>query len=103
MQTISAQKFRDEATVEAKRAAGDYEVFVSPVFEIEGEQFRVIMDGHHSMEAAILDGVEPDFIEQSARDNDTVALIAAGDIDDFLAAHRNDCDYYDIATGHDIW
>lgn len=100
---ISAQRYRDEDTVEAKRAARDYVVAVSPEFEIDGETYCVVMDGHHSLAAAIADGVEPEYVEQTATDNDTICVLERGDIDDFLVMHRIDSDYYDVSTGHDIW
>ncbi len=103
MKTISSQRYIDDETVETKRAAADYEVFVSPSFEIDGETYRVVLDGHHSLEAAKLDGVEPTYIEQDATDNDRIGLLNAGNVEDFLAATHMGDDYYDIATGHDVW
>ena len=103
MQTISAQEYRDEEIVAQKLEARDFEVQVSPVFEVDSVQYRVVIDGHHSLEAAKLAGVEPEFVEQSSSDNDTVALLLAGNVEDFLLAHRNDCDYYDVETGEIVW
>ncbi len=103
MQTISSQHFRDEDIVQAKRDAQDYEVFVSPAFEFDGQMIRVVLDGHHSYDAAILDGVSPEFIEQDASDNDKIGLINAGELEDFLEAAYVDGDWYNIETGKDVW
>ncbi len=103
MQTISSQHFRDEDVIQSKRDAQDYEVFVSPAFEFDGQMIRVVLDGHHSFEAAKLDSVEPEWIEQTASENDAIALIEAGKFEDFLAAAWIDGDFYNIETGKDVW
>ena len=103
MKTISSQRYIDESTVESKIENQDFTVFVSPAFEIDGEKVRVVLDGHHSLQAAKQAGVDADFVEQDATDNDTIGLLNDGDIDGFLvAAHMGD-DYYDTDTGADIW
>lgn len=99
---ISSQRHRDEAIIAEKRATKDYGVSVSPAFELFGEQVRLVLDGHHSYDAAILDGVRPDICELDATDDDRIALLLAGNLDDFLAVTRIDSDLYDIETGHDI-
>ena len=103
MQTISSQEFIDEEIVAAKLASEDFEVQVSPSFEIDGQIYRIVMDGHHSLAAAKLAGIEPIYCEQSSSDNDTVALLESGNIEDFLLAQHNDCDYYDVETKAAIW
>ncbi|WP_428031469.1 hypothetical protein [Ancylobacter sp.] len=103
MKTISSQRFLDDAIVEFKRGATTYIVKVSPAFEIDGETFRVVLDGHHTLEAAKLDGVEPGYEEQTASQNDFVGLLNAGNIDDFLAMAHFGADYFDVETGIDVW
>jgi hypothetical protein len=100
---INGQEYLDEDIVQAKREAKDYKVQVSPEFEFEGETMRVILDGNHSLAAARLDGVEPEWEEQDSRDNDTIGLLEQGNIDDFLATHQNDTEYYDVRTGNGVW
>lgn len=100
--TISSQHYLDDDIVEAKRAARDYEVLVSPDFEVGGVVVRVILDGHHSLAAAKLDGAAPEFTVATSRDHDKVSLIAT-DPDLFLQAVYMDGDYYDAITGRDIW
>lgn len=101
--TASAQRFIDDAIVAEKRDGKDYDVMVSPVFEYAGIQMRVVLDGHHSLAAARIDGIEPCFAEADASDSDTIRLIERGEIEDFLELSRIDSDYYDINTGRDIW
>lgn len=100
---ITSQEFRDEAIVAEKIANQDFAVFLSPVFEIGGEEYQVILDGHHSYAAAIAAGVSPDFEVQTARDNDTIGLLDAGNIEDFLSANVIDGEFRHAATGEFVW
>lgn len=100
---ISSQRYTNDEIVAAKREAQDYTVTLSPAFEVEGVEYQVILDGHHSLAAAKLDGAEPEYIEATKQTADTVALIERGEIEDFLVATRIDSDYYDIKTGSDVW
>lgn len=100
---ISSQRYIDDEIVEAKRAARDYQVTLTPAFEVEPwGTVQVIVDGHHSLEAARLDGVEPVYTEATDQTADTIAMIETGRIDDFLATSRMDSDYYDVETGQDL-
>lgn len=99
---ISSQRHRDDEIIAEKRANKDYGVSVSPAFDLFGEQVQVILDGHHSYDAAILDGVAPMICELSARDDDKIELLNKGDIEGFLEATYIDSDLYDVATGHDL-
>lgn len=103
MQTISSQRYIDDAIVEAKVEAADFEVFVSPEFEFEGEIVRVVLDGHHSLAAAKLAGLAPVYVEYTATEHDAIALIAAGAYEDFLMATHLGDDYYNVETGECVW
>ena len=94
--TISSQQEIVEEIVEEKIENKDFEVQVSPVFEISGQKYRVILDGHHSFEAAQREGVKPEFEEI---EHDSLGYLEDGDIDGFLEAAYIDCQYYDIETG----
>lgn len=94
--TISSQLDTIEEIVSEKIAEQDFTVQVSPVFEIDGQKYRVILDGHHSLEAAHIEGVEPEFEEITT---DAQGYLEDGDIDGFLEAVYIDCQYYDIETG----
>lgn len=64
-QLITNQTYTDPNIVAQKRADADYEVQVSPVIvdAQTGGRYRVVIDGHHSLEAARLDGVAPQLVE----------------------------------------
>lgn len=100
---ISSQRFTDAEIVAEKIEAEDFEVLVSPVFRVGGEDFMVILDGHHSYAAAKAAGVEPCFVTADCSQHDAVALLDRGLVDDFmLAVHLGD-NYYDVETGRDVW
>jgi hypothetical protein len=103
MITISSQRHLNDEIVAEKISHADFEVAVSPAFEIDGETYRVVLDGHHSFAAAQIAGVDPVFVEYDATDNDKVALLDRGEIEDFLELAHIDSDYYDISTGKDVW
>jgi len=73
MITISSQRYRDDEIVQSKSNDNDYMVCVSPLFEINGMTVRVVLDGHHSLEAANIDGVQPEYYEQDSSNNAGVA------------------------------
>ena len=61
-QLVSNQTFIDPAKVAEKAMAEDFEVQVTPAFtDAEGRTYRVVIDGHHSLQAAIMSGVVPVF------------------------------------------
>ncbi len=99
---VSTQRHLSEEIVSAKRAAGDYVVSLSPAFDLFGEMVQLVMDGHHSYAAAIADGVEPEFVELTVADSDTIALLIDGSVEDFLTATYIDSDPYDLRTGLDL-
>lgn len=100
---ISSQRHINEEILADKLASEDFEILVSPAFEIDGLTVQVLLDGHHSLAAAKAAGVEPTIVEADAGDHDAVSLIEAGEFEDFLAAVHMGDDYYDIATDRDIW
>ncbi len=95
---ISSQKYLDDEIVAAKRAAADYCVAVCRVVA-DGAEYQVVVDGHHSLEAARLDGVEPEL----APCHPEVQLAADRMGEDFLAGQQNDSDWYYVATGRNVW
>lgn len=103
MQTISSQHYLDDGIVAAKLAAQDFEVSVSPEFEFGGEVVRVVLDGHHSLAAARLACVEPEYVAADATHDDRVALIKQGAIEQFLEVAWVDGDYYNVDTQECVW
>jgi hypothetical protein len=102
-QVISSQEFLDEDIVQRKIDDGDFDVTVSPEFDVDGDKYRVILDGHHSLAAAKESGNKPNFKEASSRDDDKVALLEDGNIEAFLETAYVDSDYRNIGTGQGIW
>ena len=98
MRTISSQKYLDPQIVEEKRENEDYVAFYV-IVEIEDEEYRVVVDGHHSIAAAKADGVK---IELELATQELVDF-AASDPDDFMTQHQLDSDWYDINTGRNVW
>ena len=86
---ISSQRFLDENTVEQKQADEDYTVQYALV-EVEGKGYMVVVDGHHSLAAAIRDGVEPELEECDAE----TFRFAAQSPEEFLQQHHHGDDYY---------
>ena len=97
---ISSQRHKDDAIVEAKRAVLDYTVTIGKAIEIDGETYRVLIDGHHSLAAACADGVAPMMVDASVSECDREAI---DDVDDYLESHWIDSDWYDIETGETVW
>jgi hypothetical protein len=103
---ISSQRFLDEEKVADKLAARDFIVSISPAFVadfgIDGATYQVVLDGHHSLAAAKIAGVDAEFVTVDESEHDAVALLAAGKVDDFLAVTYIDSDYYNVETGNDL-
>lgn len=102
---ISSQRYIDEDIVDEKIRNKDFEVHISPRFYYEGAAYQVVTDGHHSLIAAKRQGVAPVFIVDTQADNDRIGLLEKSQecLDDFLAQCYVDSDWYDIATGKDVW
>ncbi len=100
---ISSQRYLDRDVVARKIRLGDFDVKVSPQFEIDGLKVRAIQDGHHSLEAAIRSGNKPRFTEQTPTMNDRVSLLDSGNIDQFLEASWIDSPWYSYKTKRDLF
>ena len=100
---ITSQDFIDDEIVAQKIATQDFAVMVSPEFVFEGQTFRMLLDGHHSLAAAIEAGVEPDVTEATSTLHDAVGLIEDGKIDDFLTVTWMGADYRFAVSGKDVW
>lgn len=99
MKTISSQRFLNEDLVNQKISHSDFDVFVSPVFEFEGAEYRVLLDGHHSFAAAKESNNDPIFIEMDSSQHDAIGLEPGLFLE---VVHMGD-DYYDTETGIDVW
>lgn len=100
---ISSQRYINDAIVSEKIQNKDFKVSLSPEFELEGQKYQVVLDGHHSLKAAIQSGAEPELETAAESENDNIAILNSGDIEGFLEAVHIDSDYYDTKTEKDIW
>ena len=101
---ITAQEYLDNAIVNQKLNDADFDVFVSPAFIHEGQEYQVILDGHHSFAAAKLAGIEPNFIVQNVKENDTIGLLLDGNTSDFLEVNQDAGNEYRFAeTNKAVW
>lgn len=97
---ISSQRHLDEEIVEAKRAAKDFDVTLGKVIAVDGVEYQVVIDGHHSLAAAIADGAEPEYHVATVTECDREGI---QDVEEYLEAHWVDSDYYNIDTGSSVW
>jgi hypothetical protein len=100
---ITSQHYVNKDIVAEKIAAEDFEVAVSPEFEIGGQTFRLVLDGHHSLAAAIEAGVEPEIVELTAREHDAIGWLENGDVETFLDATHMDGEYIYAVSGAVVW
>lgn len=100
---ISSQRFLDRSIVAQKIRDQIFDVHVTPSFSLDGRDVRAITDGHHALEAAIKSGNTPNFIQQTARENDRIGMLNNGSIDDYLQAAYHDSPWYDFATKIDLF
>lgn len=85
---VTNQQFLNCDIVEQKRAILDYSVQVSPEFLVNGKKYRIIIDGHHSLAAAIQDGQLPIFVEGEYKGSDYKNAITQGRAFDSKEASR---------------
>ena len=95
---ISSQRYLDEEIVADKQAEQDYTVQYA-VVTVEGVEYMVVVDGHHSLEAAKRDGAEPDLEECESE----TFRFAERNPESFLEQHHHGDDYYYCATGRTVW
>lgn len=100
---ISSQRYLDRNIVAQKIREGDFDVSVTPSFQIDGNSVRAIQDGHHALEAAIRSGNKPNFITGDAAMNDRIGLLKLGNIDGYLEAAYHDSPWYNFATKKDLF
>lgn len=65
---ITHQRYLDDVKVLEKIKNRDFVVNLTPEFVDEGKKYRMVIDGHHSLAAALTSGIEPIFIESVPRD-----------------------------------
>lgn len=100
---ISSQRFLDESIVAEKAENEDFSCKYYRI-SVNGTEYRVLVDGHHSYAAAKAAGVEPELDEVDGQikaefDGQVADLGAEG----WLEAHYHDAPYYHLDTGVDVW
>lgn len=65
---ITHQRFLDDSIVQRKIADRDFTVNVTPPFYDQGKQYCMVIDGHHSLAAAVRTGNSPHFVTEVPRD-----------------------------------
>ena len=101
MKTISSQRYLNEEIINEKLAElENAEKVTIPVSYIEHDnnQYAIIRDGHHRLEAAKILGIEVEYVEYE--DNNWDKSWTA---DDALENLYNDSDWYDVETGYPIF
>jgi len=99
MRTITSQLERIDGIVREKQEVKDYEVQIVTV-TVDEEEIRLVIDGHHSHEAAIRDGAEINWVD--------VTDSYAAEIDHlggngFCDAHNCGEGWWDLETGQSAW
>ena len=89
----SAQSYRDEKIVEEKRANKDYAIKVAYIAD-DDNMIAVLVDGHHSLEAAKIDGVEPEI---------EIVKSEYKSLEEYVIAFNDLSNPVNIITGKEIW
>lgn len=95
---ISSQRYLDQEIVDAKIAANDFVVSVSPEFALNGVATRVVLDGHHSYAAAVQTGNEP-VLEEVDSCSEVATVLRDHGVDALLEVTYQEDSWYDVADG----
>ena len=89
----SVQEYRDKNIIEEKRENKDYQIKVAYIAD-DDNMIAIIVDGHHSFEAAMIDGVEPEIeiVESEFKS-----------LEDFVIAFNELSNPVNIYTGQELW
>ena len=102
MRVISSQRYRDDDLVEEKREAlalSNATMVTLPVLPVGTDDLYILIDGHHTRDAALALGLTVEYRVLTRHEHDLAGL--SGDAL-LQAAHLGD-DYYDVATGYDVF
>lgn len=96
---ISSQRFLDRSTV--VRKALNFRVFIVNVFDVNlrGKPYRVLIDGHHNLAAAKLNGVEPTWRGVPKKFARITSRMDQQELESFLINNLTDSDWYYVETG----
>ena len=96
---ISSQRFLSPEIVQRK--AEQFRVFVVRTLDIDlrGQNYRVLLDGHHNLAAARLAGVSPTWKGPSRKTLKVIEQMGSEAFARMLINNLTDSDWYDVASG----
>lgn len=100
MRYITSQLERIEDIVTEKQANEDYEVSFVEVTMSDGETIRLVIDGHHSHEAAKRDGAEVEWLDVTDKFASEIKHLGGNG---FCDAHNCGEGWWEIETGRAAW
>lgn len=100
---VTSQEYLNQDIVNKKILDRDFDVQVSPEFQHNGRPMRVILDGHHSLAAAIKAGVEPKFVEQTGEDDKKVYALGIDSKTFLRAADSGTGKFFNFITKGEVW
>jgi len=89
----SVQEYRDQSIIEEKRENKDYKIKIAYIADDEN-MVAILVDGHHSFEAAIIDGVDPEIeiVESEFKS-----------LEDYVIAFNELSNPVNIYNGKELW
>jgi len=89
----SVQEYRDQSIIEEKRENKDYKIKIAYIADDEN-MVAILVDGHHSFEAAIIDGVDPEIeiVESEYKS-----------LEDYVIAFNELSNPVNIYDGKELW
>jgi len=99
MKIITSQSYIDQEIVAEKMDARDFDVFVTTPFELDGVEFVILVDGNHSLRAALEAGVDPTVHTIDMQQHEMAGIGA----EEALERCWQDSDYRDAITGELVW
>lgn len=99
---ISSQRYLNDALVLKK--AKQFSVFIVHAFEtsLRGQNYRVLIDGHHNYAAAKLVNEPVTFRPPPKKFMRIISKYSKPEIEKFLINNLTDSDYYFIETGKTV-
>ncbi|EAA8256808.1 TPA: chromosome partitioning protein ParB [Escherichia coli] len=96
---ISSQRYLDKAKV-AERAIR-FKRFIVSVYPVilRGQQYTILMDGHHNYAAAMLAGVDPDYRPIGKKVMKIISTLSEQEREAFFINNVTDSDYYFVENG----
>ncbi|EAR9993270.1 ParB/RepB/Spo0J family partition protein [Salmonella enterica] len=96
---ISSQRYLDKAKVNDRAAR--FKRFIVSVYPIvlRGQQYTILMDGHHNYAAAKLAGIEPDYRPITKKVQRILCEMSGREREAFFINNVTDSNYYFVETG----